>query len=180
MFGGWWLCRCSVEERGRRWLVGVAMPERDQATRLGRREENAMVSVFRRLVCEVLAADVFEVNNNPRPTHSSKPIQQPRTPHSSPPPPPYSASPPRSEKQQETSTAIINLYEDIIASDAQTIHVQQQTLTSQQDIIRSQAQMIVKLRHLLEEQDRRIEDLDEVARGMRVRRPDAVPRSRSS
>jgi hypothetical protein len=42
--------------------------------------------------------------------------------------------------------------------------------------------MIVKLRYLLEEQDRRIEDLDEEARGLRVRRPgvDLAPRSRSS
>jgi hypothetical protein len=76
----------------------------------------------------------------------------------------------------------VELYEDIIASDAQTIQVQQRTMASQQDIIRSQSEMIMKLRHLLEEQDRRIEDLDEIARGVRVRRAgvDVVPRSRSS
>jgi hypothetical protein len=103
-------------------------------------------------------------------------------PHSTPPPPPYSVDPPGSEDKQSSTVGIIELYEDIIASDAQTIQVQQQTLTSQQDIIRSQAQMIVKLRHLLEEQDRRIDDLDETARAFRVRRPgvDAAPRSRSA
>ncbi|KAH3908942.1 hypothetical protein HBI56_124410 [Parastagonospora nodorum] len=103
-----------------------------------------------------------------------------------PPPPPYSFSPlsPTSDSKcaDPTSASLITLYEDIIASDAQTIQVQQETMASQQDIIRSQSQMIMKLRHLLEEQDQRIEELDEVARGLRVRRSglDLAPRSRST
>jgi hypothetical protein len=179
MFGGWWLYRCSVGERRRRYLVGVAMPGRERAMRLRRRVEKATVGHVH--LYRVQAANTPNAVSSLRPPkHTHSATSAPQSAHSTPPPPPYSASPPRSEKQQDTSSAIITLYEDIIASDAQTIHVQQQTLTSQQDIIRSQAQMIVKLRHLLEEQDKRIEELDEVARGLRVRRPDVVPRSRSS
>jgi hypothetical protein len=76
----------------------------------------------------------------------------------------------------------VDLYESIMASDTQTIQVQQQTVTAQQEIIRSQAQMIRKLRHVLEEQDRRVEELEEVERGLRLRRPglEVAPRSRSS
>jgi hypothetical protein len=127
-----------------------------------------------------IVSDKHQVNvpsSLPKGTHHSR-----RQQYSTPPPPPYSVDPPSSDDKQPTAVGIIELYEDIIASDSQTIQVQQQTLASQQDIIRSQAQMIVKLRHLLEEQDRRIEDLDEVARGLRVRRPgfDAGMRSRSA
>jgi predicted RNase H-like nuclease (RuvC/YqgF family) len=69
-----------------------------------------------------------------------------------------------------------------MASDAQTIQVQQQTMSSQQEIIRAQAQMILKLRHILEEQDRKVEELEDAAMGLRSRRPgiDIAPRSRSS
>lgn len=100
--------------------------------------------------------------------------------HSS--PPPYSFESPTSKANSPGPGSIIELYESIMASDAQTIQVQQQTMASQQDIIRSQSQMILKLRHILEEQDRRVEELDEMARGLRVRRPmlDVAPRSRSS
>lgn len=126
------------------------------------------------------------VRNAPKATEcpTINPTQQsPRhTPQSTPPPPPYSFSAPSSlDTKQSTDSSLVELYENIIAADAQTIQVQQQTLASQQDIIRAQSQMIVKLRHLLEEQDRRIEVVDE-ARGLRRKRPgmDGVARSRSS
>ncbi|OAG01397.1 uncharacterized protein CC84DRAFT_1060187, partial [Paraphaeosphaeria sporulosa] len=54
----------------------------------------------------------------------------------------------------------LQLYEDIIASDAQTIQVQQDTMAAQQETIRAQAQMIKNMRLLLERQDERIEELE--------------------
>ena len=78
-----------------------------------------------------------------------------------PPPPPYSLSPSKTSQPKPSVDTIIRLYEDIMASDSQTIEVQQETLCSQQDIIRSQAQVIRRMRQVLEEQDARIEELEE-------------------
>jgi hypothetical protein len=63
-----------------------------------------------------------------------------------------------------TESSIIALYEDIMASDSQTIKVQQETMRAQQEIIRSQAQVISKMRMVLEEQDRRIDELEGMKR----------------
>ncbi|KAF2030069.1 hypothetical protein EK21DRAFT_34640, partial [Setomelanomma holmii] len=52
------------------------------------------------------------------------------------------------------------LYEDIMASDSQTIKVQQETLCAQQDIIRQQAQVIAKMRMVLEAQDARLAEME--------------------
>jgi hypothetical protein len=51
-----------------------------------------------------------------------------------------------------------------MASDSQTIKVQQETMRAQQEIIRSQAQVLSKMRMVLEEQDRRIDDLEGMKR----------------
>ncbi|KAF1940906.1 hypothetical protein EJ02DRAFT_493510 [Clathrospora elynae] len=102
---------------------------------------------------------------------AQQPVAQ-LTPHS------YSFRPPESDSKHQSQGSIIELYEAIIASDSQTIQVQQQTMVSQQDIIHTQTQMIAKLRYVLEEQDARMEELEDAARGLRVRR--AAPRSRSS
>ncbi|KAL5113698.1 hypothetical protein ACEQ8H_008427 [Pleosporales sp. CAS-2024a] len=116
--------------------------------------------------------------NVPRPSKASQQHQR-QTP---PPPPPYLVNPPSAQTRAPRDASLVELYESIIASDAQTIQVQQQTMASQQDVIRSQSDMIMQLRHVLEQQDRIIDELDEAARGLRVRRPgpELAPRSRSS
>lgn len=53
---------------------------------------------------------------------------------------------------------VMKMYEDIIASDAETIQVHQATIHSQQEIIRSQREMIQKLQHLVEVQDAWIDE----------------------
>jgi hypothetical protein len=53
---------------------------------------------------------------------------------------------------------IMKVYEDIVASDAETMQVQQQTIQSQQEIIRSQRDMIRRLQQLIEVQDIWIEE----------------------
>jgi hypothetical protein len=173
------VCRvAAIQVQGRR--TGCSSPRRagsERANPTPRRTGKASST----LKCEV-QADASEANSSSR--LPSKGPQ--RAERHTPPPPPYSFSPPSptsdSRSPDPTSASLITLYEDIIASDAQTIQVQQETMASQQDIIRSQSQMIMKLHHLLEEQDQRIEELDEVARGLRVRRSgvDLAPRSRST
>ncbi|KAL5386726.1 hypothetical protein PMIN06_010816 [Paraphaeosphaeria minitans] len=74
-------------------------------------------------------------------------------------PPPYRLDQPKSAAEPR-SESILQLYEDIIASDAQTIQVQQDTMVAQQETIRAQAQMIKNMRLLLETQDERIEELE--------------------
>lgn len=61
-------------------------------------------------------------------------------------------------KQNPSHGAIMQMYEEIIASDAETIQVQQAAITSQQEIIRSQREMIQKLQQLVEGQDAWIEE----------------------
>lgn len=84
------------------------------------------------------------------------------------PPPPYSFDPPKSESKAQHD-AIVRLYEEIMASDAETINVQQRTLETQQDTVRSQAHMIKQMRDILEMQDTHIAQLEETVAGLRAR-----------
>jgi hypothetical protein len=49
--------------------------------------------------------------------------------------------------------ALMKLYEDIIASDAQTIQVQEATIHSQQEVIRSQRDVVLRLQRLVDAQN---------------------------
>ncbi|KAK7187838.1 hypothetical protein DPSP01_010884 [Paraphaeosphaeria sporulosa] len=92
------------------------------------------------------------------PTQTRKSTRPPALPRC-PSPPPYCLEPSKSEAGPRPES-ILQLYEDIIASDAQTIQVQQDTMAAQQETIRAQAQMIKNMRLLLERQDERIEELE--------------------
>jgi len=61
------------------------------------------------------------------------------------------------------------LYEEIMASDAETIQVQQRTVETQQDLVRSQAQIIQQMRDILEMQDAQIVQLEETVASLRAR-----------
>lgn len=146
------------------------------------RKEHGMICPFNKVTSPINAYPATKSPQQPQSAPPSNKGLNVQSPNHQQPPPPYTFSAPQTDSKQTGTGAIIELYEDIMASDAQTIQVQQQTMASQQDIIRSQAQMILKMRHVLDEQDRRIEELEDAARGLRVRRLDAAvaPRSRSS
>ncbi|KAI8932978.1 hypothetical protein NX059_010446 [Plenodomus lindquistii] len=84
------------------------------------------------------------------------------------PPPPYSVDPPKSDGAPRPES-IMQLYEEIMLSDSETIKVQQETLDSQQDIVRSQAHIIKQMRDILESQDAHILQLEETIAGLRER-----------
>lgn len=63
----------------------------------------------------------------------------------------------------------MQLYEEIMLSDSETIKVQQETLESQQDIVRSQAQIIKQMRDIVEFQDAQIVQLEETIANLRGR-----------
>jgi hypothetical protein len=164
--------------------IDVAQHRTDEPMRLQpRRDTIVSADCETCLEYQITCCSDNAVRNTRRSTKRPIIHQAQQSARHSPPPPPYSLSPPTSDTKDVASTSpgLLELYESIIAADAQTIQVQQQTLASHQDIIRSQSEMIMKLRHLLEEQDRQIEEVNET-RGLRCRRPgmDGIMRSRSS
>ncbi|PSN69636.1 hypothetical protein BS50DRAFT_618665 [Corynespora cassiicola Philippines] len=64
----------------------------------------------------------------------------------------------RQPKARISHMALMSMYEDIMATDAETIQHQQATIQSQQETIRSQREMVHRLRLLVEAQDSWIEE----------------------
>ncbi|CBX94175.1 predicted protein [Plenodomus lingam JN3] len=63
----------------------------------------------------------------------------------------------------------MQLYENIMLADAETIKVQQETLEAQQEVVRSQAHIIQQMRDILEAQDAQILQLEETIVDLRGR-----------
>lgn len=164
------------------WDAGSGREQSAKAAASSRPRQKGMFASSIHDICNLrLTIDVAPPSSTSQPSrttqNSSKPQPYRSTIHTPAPPPPYS---PRRTSEPANSPDLIPLYEDIIASDAQTIQTQQATLAAQQEIIRAQAQMIQKLRHVLEEQDRTMEEVDESMRAGRCRRGMGDMRSRSA
>lgn len=84
------------------------------------------------------------------------------------PPPPYSIDPPKTDSKVHPDS-VMQLYENIMLADAETIKVQQETLEAQQEVVRSQAHIIQQMRDILEAQDAQILQLEETIVDLRGR-----------
>jgi hypothetical protein len=85
-----------------------------------------------------------------------KPSQPAQNQHVSATPATY--SPPSKAQKKPSSASLLSLYEDIMASDAETIQVQQATIRALQEVVRAQRGMMKDLQRLVDAQDAWIED----------------------
>lgn len=144
--------------------IGAA-PNSHRRTSPSRRERSNVERVGNRNRTNI---PVIVHQDNTRNRQTTKP-SAPREQLHGQPPPPYSFDPPKSESISQHDS-VMRLYEEIMASDSETIKVQQRTLETQQDVVRSQAQTIRQMRDILDMQDAQIVQLEDTITNLRNRR----------